>query len=158
MNKMRFDISERIFFSQDANFIIACGKGYLSLWGIESEDRLILMRCVPVMFQSLRWDARKPEYILTEHGHYFTGPMFDWKVDKSRRIGYYYDYWPAMEKMALGPHFGLYAPNWGKELEIGWNGKPLLKFPSSYIPPRWHSIRMLGFAGKGLQWDINQAM
>lgn len=148
MKKMRFDVSERIFFSQDANFIIASGKGHLSLWGIESKDRLILIRCVSVIFQSLRWDARKPEYIFKEHGRYFTGSMFDWTFDKSRRIGYYYDYWPATENMPLDPHFGLYAPNGGKELETGWNGKPLLGFPSSYFPSHWHDIRMLWIRGK----------
>ncbi|KAL6805265.1 hypothetical protein J3E68DRAFT_441760 [Trichoderma sp. SZMC 28012] len=86
-------LSERIFFSQDSNFIIASGDRHLSIWKIESKKLLILIRHVPMIFQSLRWDARDPGYIFTELGRFFIGYVFDTKAKTSKSTRYEDGYW-----------------------------------------------------------------
>ncbi|KAJ4863639.1 WD domain, g-beta repeat domain-containing protein [Trichoderma breve] len=140
-------LSERIFFSQDANFIIASGDRHLSIWSIESKKFLILIRYVPMIFQSLRWDARKPEYIFTELGRFFIGYVFETKVATSKSIRYEDGYWTDKVNTSSGPQSESCTLN-GWELEISWKGKPLVKFPSSYFPSHWHGIRMLWIRGK----------
>ncbi|PTB58239.1 hypothetical protein M431DRAFT_548798 [Trichoderma harzianum CBS 226.95] len=134
--------SERIFFSQDANFIIASGDGHLSIWRIESKKLLILIRHVPMIFQSLRWDARDPGYIFTELGRFFIGYVFDTKAETSKPMRYNDGYWTDMVKTSSGRQSESCTLNW-RELEICCKGKPLAKFPSSYFPSHWHGIWML---------------
>ncbi|KAK4075716.1 hypothetical protein Trihar35433_2276 [Trichoderma harzianum] len=140
-------LSERIFFSQDANFIIASGEGHLSIWRIESKKLLILIRHVPMIFQSLRWDAKDPGYIFTELGRFFIGYVFDTKAKRSKLIRYEDGYWTDMVETSSGRQSESCTLNW-RELEICWKGKPLVKFPSSYFPSHWHGIRMLWIRGK----------
>lgn len=143
----RIFLSERIFFSQDANFIIASGGRHLSIWSIESKKLLILINCVPKIFQSLRWDARDPEYIFTRLGRFYIGYMFDMMAEISKRIQYNEDCWKDMVKMPSGPQSESCTLN-SRGLEISWKGKPLFKFPSSYCPSYWHGIHMIWIRGK----------
>lgn len=139
--------SERIFFSQDAKFIVASGDGHLSLWSIKSKRRLKLIKFVPMIFQSLRWDPRDPKFILTELGRYFIGDAFDFKVNKLRQYPVCYEQWQPWVKLPESLNLESYELD-TKGLGINWKGKPLVMFPSRYSPSCWDGIGMIWIHGK----------
>lgn len=78
-----------------------------------------MIRHVPMIFQSLRWDARDPGYIFTELGRFFIGYVFDTKAAPSKSIRYEDGYWTDKVKTPSGPQSESCTLN-GRELEISW--------------------------------------
>ncbi|KAL7915386.1 hypothetical protein GGI35DRAFT_489042 [Trichoderma velutinum] len=69
--------SEKIFFSKDREFIIASGPDHLSLWNVQSQQRIRTIRNVPIVFQSLIWSKKYPNIVYTDLGSYSIGNAFD---------------------------------------------------------------------------------
>ncbi|KAL7933977.1 WD40-repeat-containing domain protein [Trichoderma chlorosporum] len=65
-------ISHNIVFSLDGKSIIAAGTNHLSLWDIQSKQRIRTVE-VPMLFQSLALNKRHPGYVFTEGGPYLIG-------------------------------------------------------------------------------------